>query len=522
MEFGLDASLPIYSGGLGVLAGDTIKAAGDANAPLVGLGLFWNSGYTRQTIGDDGLPVDAFPPTPRDRIEPLDVEVEVEIEGEAVALLAYRVDRELSRGELLLLEPRDAEHRWISERLYGGGKRDRVAQEMVLGIGGVRLLRALGRQVDVYHFNEGHAVFAGLELVREAMVDGVALGDAIAKVRERVVFTTHTPVPAGNEEHPIKMLAKMGALGDLTDVEATKIGGDPFSMTAAGLRLARAANGVAELHGETARAMWVEISDGAPIVAITNGVHRPTWQDPAVAAAGDDLWDAHCANKRALFAEIEKRTGDRLDVDSLTIGFARRAATYKRADLVLADTAELERLLDAGVQLIFSGKAHPADRAGKFLVGRLAKTAARYPGIVFLEDYDMVLGAALTRGCDVWLNNPRRPQEACGTSGMKAAMNGVLNLSILDGWWPEGCRHEETGWKIDAGEKAGKPAQDAADRAELYRVLGDEVLPAWRDRGRWLAMMRASIEMSSEPFSSARMLRDYFEKLYLSAGNPRS
>jgi len=282
------------------------------------------------------------------------------------------------------------------------------------------------------------------------------------------------------------------------------------------------ANGVAELHGETARAMWAEISDGAPIVAITNGVHRPTWQDPTVAAAaGDDLWAAHSANKRALFAEIEKRTGDRLDDEALTIGFARRAATYKRADLILGDSAELERLLDAGVQLIFSGKAHPADRSGKFLVGRLAKVAARYRGIVFLEDYDMVLGAALTRGCDVWLNTPRRPQEACGTSGMKAAMNGVLNLSILDGWWPEGCRHGETGWKIEAGEKSRKPAQDAADRIELYRVLCDEVLPAWRDRGRWLAMMRASIEMSSEQFSSARMLRDYFEKLYRSAGGSR-
>jgi starch phosphorylase len=517
MEFGLDAALPIYSGGLGILAGDTVKAAGDAEAPLVGVGLFWSRGYTRQTISDKGWPVDAFPETPRGHLEPIDVDVEVEIEGEVVALDAYRVDRELSRGELLLLEPRVVAHRWITERLYGGGGHARIAQEMLLGIGGVRLLRALGREVDVYHFNEGHAVFAGLELLREELAGGATLDEALGAVRRKVVFTTHTPVPAGNEIHSLGELSKLGALLDLGVERAAAIGGDPFSMTAAGLRLARAANAVAELHGETTLKMWAEVEDAAPIVAITNGVHRPTWQDRAVAGAeGEALWRAHAANKRALHDEIERRTGERLDPGGLTVGFARRAATYKRADLILGDELRLAALLEAGVQLIFAGKAHPADQPGKLLVARIAATARRIPGVVFLEDYDMVLGAALTRGCDVWLNNPRRPQEACGTSGMKAAMNGVLNLSILDGWWPEGCRHGETGWRIDAGQFAQKPTQDAADREELYRVLEQEVLPAWRDRDRWLKMMRASIDMSSERFSAARMLRDYYEKLYAS------
>ena len=516
MEFGLDASLPIYSGGLGVLAGDAIKAAGDSGAPLVGIGLFWSRGYTRQTLGADCTPVDAFPDTPRDRLQPLDVNVEIEVEGKSVPLSAYRVDPELARGELVLLEPSNEADRWITERLYGGGTRDRVAQEMLLGIGGVRVLAALGRSVDVYHFNEGHAVFAGLELVSQAMAAGDPFETALASTRQRVVFTTHTPVPAGNEVHTLEELEALGAFAGLTREQAVAIGGDPFSMTAAGLRLSRLANGVAELHGETSREMWADVTGAAPIIAITNGVHRATWQDPSIdgATSGEALWEAHLANKRALFSTIEERTGEGLDETALTIGFARRATTYKRADLILGDAEALGRLLGSGVQLIFAGKAHPADRPGKLLVSRIAGIARRHKGIVFLEDYDMILGAALTRGCDVWLNNPRRPQEACGTSGMKAAMNGVLNLSILDGWWPEGCHHGETGWRIDAGQKPTAPEQDAADRNELFRVLHEEVLPSWRNRDRWVGMMRASIEMSRDRFSARRMLADYYEKLY--------
>jgi starch phosphorylase len=305
-------------------------------------------------------------------------------------------------------------------------------------------------------------------------------------------------------------------------------------MTVAGLRLARAANAVAQLHGETARVMWKGVTGAAPIHAITNGVHVPTWQDARVRAAlapgkdeqhqAQELWTAHLAMKAELCALVEQRTGAKLAIDGLLVGFARRAASYKRADLVLGDEARLERLLgDGKVQIVYAGKAHPRDSGGKALVTRLYEAARRWPGhVVFLENYDMVLGAALTRGCDVWLNNPRRPLEASGTSGMKAAMNGVLNLSILDGWWPEGCEHGVTGWKIgdadpgdDAFDDAAAARIDLRDRERLYGVLEGEVLPTFNgDRARWVRMMRASIAMSAWRFSSDRMVEEYMARLY--------
>jgi starch phosphorylase len=302
------------------------------------------------------------------------------------------------------------------------------------------------------------------------------------------------------------------------DAELREIGGDPFNMTVAGLRLARRANAVAQLHGETARAMWAHVDGAAPIVAITNGVHRGTWQDPRIAAAaeaGDDaLRAARRQLKDELLAEIEARTRVRLDSDALTIGFARRAATYKRPDLLLRNPDRLAPLLkDRRVQLVFSGKAHPADQAGKAVVALLVETIRQWPeSIVFLQDYDMALGRRMTRGCDVWLNTPRRPMEASGTSGMKAAMNGTLNLSILDGWWPEGCEHGITGWAIGDEQVGGD--QDARDLEALYTTLEQDVLPAWADSGRWARMMRASIAMGVGRFSSDRMVSEYFTRLY--------
>jgi starch phosphorylase len=329
-------------------------------------------------------------------------------------------------------------------------------------------------------------------------------------------------------------MRRMDADLGFTDAELTKIGGAPFSMTVAGLRLARIANAVAELHGETARAMWKGVTGAAPITAVTNGVHAPTWQDARVRAAvvpdkdhaaGDaELWASHQQIKGELVAEIARRTGRSLARDRLLIGFARRAAAYKRADLILGDEARLARLLDHGrVQIVYAGKAHPRDQQGKQLVHRLVEASKRWAGsVVFVEGYDMTLGALLTRGTDVWLNNPRRPLEASGTSGMKAAMNGVLNLSILDGWWPEGCRHGETGWKIgdpEPGEDGLDDAQaahiDARDRAKLYEVLEREVVPTYYDdHARWVRMMRASIAMSSWKFSSDRMVQDYAQRIY--------
>jgi starch phosphorylase len=536
MEYGLDPELTIYAGGLGILAGDHMKSVGDLHLPVTGIGLLWDEGYTLQTIGHDGHPEDHYPKTRRDAMHRIDAHIEVTVAGKVVPCIAWRVDRYL-KSTLYLLEPQHEHDRWITRRLYGGGEEDRLAQEIVLGVGGVRLLRALGLEPDVYHFNEGHAVFAGLELLREGRFGGGTLDERMARLKPHVVFTTHTPVAAGNEVHGLDVMRRMDADLGFTDGELTRIGGTPFSMTVAGLRLARNANAVAELHGETARAMWKDVAGAAPITAITNGVHAPTWQDARIRAAvvpdkapaaGDaELWASHQDLKAELVAEIAKRTGRELRTDRLLIGFARRAAAYKRADLILGDEERLQRMFTGGrVQIVYAGKAHPRDLAGKHLVERLVHASRKWAGsVVFVEGYDMTVGALLTRGCDVWLNNPRRPLEASGTSGMKAAMNGVLNLSILDGWWPEGCRHGETGWKIgdpdpdeDGLDDAQAAAIDARDRSRLYEVLEREVLPTYYDdRAGWVRMMRASIAMSSWKFSSDRMVQDYLRKVYTRA-----
>ena len=531
MEYGLDSSFSIYAGGLGILAGDHMKSAGDLRVPVTGVGLFWDEGYTRQVIGAGNVVEDLYPKTPRDAVRRVNARIEVTIRGKRVPLRAWKVERYTS-ADLYLLEPERQEDHWITQRLYGGGAEDRIAQEIVLGVGGVRLLRALELPIDVFHFNEGHAVFAGLELLREQRYGGATLSERIERLRRHVVFTTHTPVPAGNEVHDLPLLRKMDADLGFTDEELTAIGGDPFSMTVAGLRMSRLANGVAELHGHTARGMWRHVEGAAPIISITNGVHAPTWQDARIRAAlvpeksreqqDAALWTAHQRMKAELIDEIAHRTKVHLAPDRLLIGFARRAAAYKRADLILGDDGALHRLFERGVQIVYAGKAHPRDHAGKALVGKLVAAAKQHPQhVVFLESYDMRLGALLTRGTDIWLNNPRRPLEASGTSGMKAAMNGVPNLSILDGWWPEGCEHGVTGWKIgdpdpsdDAFNDHDAARVDQRDRELLYRVLEQEVLPAYADRARWAALMRASIAMAQWRFSSDRMIEEYVEQVY--------
>jgi glycogen phosphorylase len=520
MEFGLHESFPIYSGGLGVLAGDFIKSAHDLNLPLVAVGLRWERGYSRQHIGPDGQPFDEFPEYEHDFLHDTGVRVRVVVRGKEVPCVVWTTTR-FGHVPLYLIEPQRAEDKWITHRLYEAGTDVRIAQEILLGIGGVRALNWLGIPVSTYHFNEGHAVFAGLEMIAERMETGVPLPEAWAETRKKIVFTTHTPVKAGNEEHSLKDLRRMGACLQLSGAEMRAIGGDPFDMTVAGLRLARRANAVSKLHAETARAMWRHIADAAPIVPITNGVHVPTWQSPGIGAVAQDparLWDAHAVHRTELRAEIERRGQGQLPDQDLVIGFARRAAAYKRSDLILRDEARLEALLARGVHVVFSGKAHPDDRIGKGIVARLTHAEREHPGrVIYLENYDMALGRLLTRGCDVWLNNPIRPLEASGTSGMKAAMNGVLNLSILDGWWPEGCEHGVNGWAIGDADSG----DDARDLDSLYHALDGEVLPTWADRTRWSTMMQASIRMAVEHFSSDRMVRQYFDQLYaMSEGQP--
>ena len=531
MEYGLDDRLKTYSGGLGILAGDTLKAAHDLGVPMVGVGIRWKQGYTRQLIDPDGEQVDAYRNYAVDGLlEDTGVEVSVRIKGADVRCRVWKADR-FGNVPLYLLDTDlpDNPEAMTTGQLYGWFGEERVAQEVVLGVGGVRALRALGIGVDVYHFNEGHALLAAFELMREKVARGMSFDEARAATRGEVVFTTHTPVLAGNESHPIERLRYVGAAEGFTDEQLVALGGRPFNMTVAALRLSRRANAVARLHGETANRMWTFVEDRPEIIAITNGVHVGTWADPAVLAAAEsggasggdadaDLWAAHLANKRALVDFVEGRTGQRLDPERLIVGFARRAAAYKRAPLVFEDEARLAPYLaDGRLQLVFSGKAHPMDEAGKAVVRRLVRMARKYPrSVVFLEDYGMTIGRLMTRGCDVWLNNPRRPKEASGTSGMKAAMNGVLNLSVLDGWWPEACEHGVNGWQIGGGfESDDEAAQDAHDLADLYRVLLGEVVPTYYDdRERWTRMMRASVRSTRERFSARRMVAEYVERLY--------
>ena len=521
MEFGLHEEFPIYAGGLGILAGDFIKSAHDLALPVVGVGLRWGRGYSRQRLGADDTPYDEFPDYAADFLEDTGARVRVRIQTREVEARVWRTER-WGNAPLYLLEPVADADRWITRRLYEHGLDCRVAQEILLGVGGVRALRKLGVDVDVYHFNEGHAVFAGVEMIAERMATGTPFREAWDAVRRQIVFTTHTPIPAGNEVHPTAELRRMGACCELVDWEMDMLGGDPFNMTVAGLRLSFRANAVSALHAEVSRAMWRDVDGASPIIPITNGVHVPTWQDARIREArgsAPGLWETHRALKRDLLDAVATRTGTRLDPDVLTIGFARRAATYKRSDLIFRDRARADALLAGGhLQLVFAGKAHPDDVEGKRIVANLVAMSRRYPrSVVFVPDYDMALGRLLTRGADVWLNNPIRPLEACGTSGMKAAMNGVLNLSVLDGWWPEACRHGENGWAIGDGEGMD-PDQDERDLQALYTTLENEVLPAYADRDRWLAMMQASISTIQEQFSSDRMVREYFERLYVRDG----
>ena len=518
MEYGLHESFPIYSGGLGILAGDYIKGASDLQLPMIAIGLRWDRGYCTQRIGSDGKPHDEFPEYAYPFLNETGLEVRVRVRGKEVPCKVWHTEH-FGHIPLYLIEPINEEDRWITHRLYQTGTDVRLAQEIVLGIGGMRLLSWLGVPISTYHFNEGHAVFAGIEHIAALMEDGASYEEARRLTRERSVFTTHTPVKAGNEQHALSDLRRMGACLQLSDAEMRDIGGDPFSMTVAGLRLTRIANAVAQLHGETARHMWRNIENAAPIIAITNAVHAPTWQSRTIRRSIDDpeqLWDAHRAHKRELLDVVKERNGVTIPADAFVIAFARRAAGYKRSDLILQEPELLKWLFDnTSTCLLFSGKAHPDDSHGKQVVARLVAAEKVHVGrVAFLENYNMELGRLLTRGADVWLNNPTRPHEASGTSGMKAALNGVLNLSILDGWWPEGCEHGVNGWAFgDHGHK-----DPDTDLSALYATLRTEVFPAWHDRSRWVAMMQASIHMAQDKFTMDRMLREYFERLYTPGG----
>jgi starch phosphorylase len=536
MEFAVDAGLPIYSGGLGVLAGDHLKAAADLGLPLVGIGLFYRGGYFVQGLDAEGRQTEDYVPVDPEAAglvrEP--VTVEVDLDGETVSAAVWRYDVR-GAGSTVPLYLLDVD--LLTDALYSGDREHRIRQELLLGVGGVRALAALGLAPTVFHVNEGHSAFLTIERLRALVEAGEDAARAFERVRSTTVFTTHTPVPAGNEvfddalvlRYVGALAARAGFSGDELLALGHTEGTDGFGLTPLALRLSAGANGVSELHGEVAREMWAPLWPGAesPIGHVTNGVHLGTWLAPELDAllrqAGvrpdappddgnwgavreldpDALWDVHAALK----ARLAMLTG--FDPEPLTIGFARRFATYKRAGLVFSD---LERLLALPLQIVVAGKAHPQDGPGKDVmqhIVELSRDPATAGRVVFLENYNLALAQSIIPGCDIWLNTPRRPYEASGTSGMKAAVNGVPNLSVLDGWWAE-AYSPAVGWAL-AGE------DDEADADELYRLLAEQVLPAFADRSRWVELMKSSIADLAPRFSMQRAVLEYTERYYLPA-----
>ena len=595
MEYGLHQSLAIYSGGLGVLSGDHCKAASDLGLPLVAVGLLYRQGYFQQTIDSEGLQQHTYPEYDFTRLplRPIasptgrELTVSVRLPGREVKARLWLA--QVGRVPLILLDtdvpdnhPAD---RPITNQLYVSGREMRLVQEILLGIGGVKALRAIGVEPSVWHLNEGHSVFLQLERLRELVRHGgFDHRQARQQIKSDAVFTTHTPVAAGNEQFDTELIEKyFRAFCDETGLPLPELlalgrahdGDTAFNLTALALRTTRWANGVSRLNAEVASRMWSHLypdhdADEKPIHAITNGVHSRTWLgqetqellrsrlspqwetmllsaegwDKVLAIPDADLWATHRAQKDRLGRFTQSRLREQsarhgaspdelravealFDPQALTIGFARRFATYKRAKLVFSDEERLRTLIadeERPVQMLFAGKAHPADRPGQELIQHIFELSRRpeFAGrVFFLENYDMRMGRMLVQGVDVWLNTPRRPLEASGTSGQKVAMNGGLNFSIADGWWPEGW-NGDNGWVIGSDNPAGDDArQDAEDALSLYETLESVIVPLYYERDgddlprRWIRMMKESIASLTPRFSASRMVRDYAENGYL-------
>lgn len=599
LEFGVHESVPIYSGGLGVLSGDHIKSASGLGVPLVAVGLFYDQGYFKQQLDINGWQHEQYQNT---KVENLPIEpalgpdgkpVTVQIDTRAGKLLTKVWIMHVGRVRLILLDSdvpgNSPEDRELTSRLYGGDNRTRIRQELVVGVGGVRALRALGILPGVYHLNEGHCSFAILEAIRTRMNDdGMNFDTALRNVAQRTVFTTHTPVPAGHDRFDRNLIEEhLGPLRDELGVSSEQLMGlgrvepqnehETFCMTVLGLKLSRRANAVSNLHGHISRRMWAHlwpwrVEEEIPIGHITNGVHIQSWlawqmqqlyerHFPAdwMHRMGEpdvwqgihnvdpgELWETHYALKNLLLAFVRRRISRQcrrrgesdeaveaarniLDPNTLTIGFARRFATYKRSALIMSDLDRVEAMIrdaDRPIQIIFAGKAHPADEPGKQLIQRIANLRhdPRFAGrIAFIEDYDINVCRHLIQGVDIWLNNPRRPLEASGTSGQKAVLNGALNLSILDGWWAEGY-DGTNGFAIGKGTAhVDDHVTDVRDGEDLYRVLIEQVIPLYYDRDidglprNWVKRMMNSISSLGWRFSADRMVADYVNNAYLPA-----
>ena len=599
-EFGLHEALPIYSGGLGILSGDHCKAASDLGLPFIGIGFLYPQGYFTQRIDASGQQIAEYeridfseaPVRPAKDPEGRDVLISVDLPGRVVHAKVWRI--QVGRVSIFLMDtdvernaPQDRE---LSARLYGGDYEVRISQEIVLGLGGVRAVRALGYEPAVWHMNEGHSAFLGLERARELVQEhGLSFEEAVETVRANTLFTTHTPVPAGNDAFAFELIDKFfwqywGQLGldrerFIAFARQELEWGPQYSMTVLALRLSGYHNGVSELHGQVSRTMWKFLWPGrqveeVPIGHVTNGVHTATWLAPELRKLYDqrlppqwlervhdnstwqgidqlpdqELWQTHLARKRKLIDLVRSRVRKQyarhgegpqrlgaaeqiLNPAALTIGFARRFATYKRANLIFRDVERLRRLLDdpdRPVQFIFAGKSHPADEPGKALIREIynLSQSPEYAGkIVFVEDYDMNLARHLVSGVDLWMNNPRRPREASGTSGQKAALCGVPNFSILDGWWVEGY-DGANGWAIgEDREYKDIETQDQADAYSIYRTLEEEIIPSFYERDesdiptRWVKVMKRSIVSCAPRYSTQRMVIDYCELYYMPAAD---
>jgi len=603
-EFGIHESLPVYSGGLGVLAGDHIKSASDLGIPLVGIGLFYGQGYFRQRLDRDGWQQEEYLETDINQL-PLEIAigkngrpVVVQIETRAGSIYAKVWRVAVGRCDLFLLdsdvEANTPDDRELTSRLYGGDARTRIRQELLLGVGGFRALRAMGITPGVLHLNEGHSGFAVLEAVRSRMQEeGVGFDNAVPRVSREVVFTTHTPVPAGHDRFEADLIDEhLGPLREELGLSPESLMGlgrekpsnhqETFCMTVLGLRLSRRANAVSALHGEVSRAMWTGLCPGkpedeVPIGHITNGVHVPSWLAPQMFRLYDrhlgtnwhqhsseariwegienvddgELWETHLSLKSQLLEFVRRRAVEQserrfesretvlrltkaLSPDALTIGFARRFATYKRANLILADIESLAYMVNdpkRPVQFVFAGKAHPHDEEGKKLLQQIAQLMrnGRFADkFVFVEDYDINVGRFFVQGVDVWLNNPRRPLEASGTSGQKVVLNGGLNLSVLDGWWAE-AYDGMNGFAIGTGRTHSNVAvHDARDAQDLLRTLREEVIPLYYQRDRdglprgWIKRMKRTIRTLGWRFNADRMVMDYTQKCYIPAAGGTS
>jgi starch phosphorylase len=545
MEIAIDPGMPTYSGGLGVLAGDTMRSTADLGVPLVAFTLVHRKGYFQQHLDATGVQREEIQPwNPSDFCVEEKVRVTVSVEDRVVTVRCWRYDLVGRYGHVVPIYLLDTDldensgwDRGLTDHLYGGDTNYRLQQEIVLGMGGARMAHALGYRVNVYHMNEGHAALLTLALLERQLgggPQGAATETDIEKVRRKCVFTTHTPVPAGHDRFSTEQAIRI--LGGERTARLEKLNcfrDGMLNMTLLALRFSRFANGVSMQHAKVSRAMFPEFA----IDSITNGVHAPTWvSEPiqkmmdanfsswrrdnlylrnAIDLPEEEILSAHAHNKAALLVEVAERTGQVFNPKVLTLGFARRAATYKRATLMFTDTKLLAEIAAkaGGLQIIYAGKAHPQDDPGKALIQQVIADAARLSNdmlrIVYLENYDWKLGATLTAGVDVWVNTPRRPYEASGTSGMKAALNGVPSLSILDGWWIEGCIEGFTGWAIEDG------ADDAAEANSLYKKLETAVVPLFLDAPeKWARLMRNTLAFNGSYFNTNRMVKQYTRNAY--------